>query len=180
MTGATHKKKVNNFQKSQISFLSSFENIDPRILMEGINGENKSYSNIENIDPTLIRGELDLERIIESPIGGNDQNQVKDIPFCLEEKHLKLEFSCYTSKRKDIECSFSTVKNINEANIDESTYENSVKSLSQLTINKELNQQRTLHPEDKSSGEAYNNFNIEKEINLRFKKLQSIRNHAKK
>ncbi|MBW0522704.1 hypothetical protein O181_062419 [Austropuccinia psidii MF-1] len=177
-TGATHKKKFNNFQKSQISFPSSFENTYRRILMEGISGENKSYSNIENIDPRPIRGESDLARIIEIPIGGNDQNQVRDIPFCLEEEHLKLEFPCYTSTRKDIECIFSTVQNNNEANIDESTYENSVNSLSQLTIKKELNQQNTLHPESKSSGEAYNNFNIEKEMNSRFKKLQSIRNHA--
>ncbi|MBW0580217.1 hypothetical protein O181_119932, partial [Austropuccinia psidii MF-1] len=82
MTGATHKKKLNNFKKSQISFPSNFENIDPRILMEGIIGENKSFSNMENNYPRLIREQLDLKRIIEKPIGGNDQNQVKHIPFC--------------------------------------------------------------------------------------------------
>ncbi|MBW0555797.1 hypothetical protein O181_095512 [Austropuccinia psidii MF-1] len=92
---------------------------------------------------------------------------------------LKMEFRCFNSTRKDIECSFSTVQNINEANIDESTYENSTNSLSQIDIQQELNQQKTLHPEDKSSGEAYNNCNIENKINSRFKKLQSIRNHAR-
>ncbi|MBW0529598.1 hypothetical protein O181_069313, partial [Austropuccinia psidii MF-1] len=46
MTGATHKKQFNNFEKSQPSFPSNFENIDPRILMEGIIGENKSLSNM--------------------------------------------------------------------------------------------------------------------------------------
>ncbi|MBW0586070.1 hypothetical protein O181_125785 [Austropuccinia psidii MF-1] len=50
MTGATHKKKFNNFEKPQPSFPSNFENIDPRILMEGISGENKLYPNMENID----------------------------------------------------------------------------------------------------------------------------------
>ncbi|MBW0559308.1 hypothetical protein O181_099023 [Austropuccinia psidii MF-1] len=114
--------------------------------MEGISGENKSYSNIEHIDPRLIREELNLTRIIENPIGENDQNQVKDIPFCLEEEPLKMEFPCFNSTRKDIECSFST----------------------------ELNQQKALPPEDKSSGEGYNNFNIEKEINSKFENLKSI------
>ncbi|MBW0584118.1 hypothetical protein O181_123833 [Austropuccinia psidii MF-1] len=158
MTGATHKKKFNNFEKSPTS---NFENIDPRILMEGIIGENKSLSNMENIDPRLIREELDLTRVIESPIRGNKQNQVKDIPFCIEEEPLKMEFPCYTSTRKDMECSFSTVQNINEAKIDESRYENSTNSLSQLTIKQELNQQETLHPQDKFSGEAHNNYNME-------------------
>ncbi|MBW0521329.1 hypothetical protein O181_061044 [Austropuccinia psidii MF-1] len=114
--------------------------------MEGISGENESYSNIENIDPRLIREELDLEKTMENPIGGNDQNQVKDMPFCLEEEPLKMEFPCYTSKGKDIELSFSTAQNINEANIDESTYQNSINSLSQLTIKKQLNQQKSLTP----------------------------------
>ncbi|MBW0583691.1 hypothetical protein O181_123406 [Austropuccinia psidii MF-1] len=67
MTGATHKKQFNNFEKSQISFPSNFENIDPRILMEGISGENKSYSNIEQIDPRLIREELELEKKFKTP-----------------------------------------------------------------------------------------------------------------
>ncbi|MBW0532960.1 hypothetical protein O181_072675 [Austropuccinia psidii MF-1] len=152
MTGATHKKRFNNFEKSQISFPSNFENIDPRILIKGISGEDESYSAMENIDPRLIREELDLAKTMENPIGGNDQNQVKNINFCLEEEPLKMEFPCYTSTRKDIECSF---------------------------IIKELAQQKTLQPEDKSSGEANNNFNIEKEIDSIFKKLQSIRNHAR-
>ncbi|MBW0566450.1 hypothetical protein O181_106165 [Austropuccinia psidii MF-1] len=178
ITGATNKKKFKNLEKSQISFPSNFENIDPRILMEGISGENKLYPNMENIDPRLIREELDLTRVIESPRRGNKQNQVKDIPFWIEEEPLKMEFPCYKSTRKDMECSFSTVQNINEAKIDESRYENSTNSLSQLTIKQELNQQKTLHPQDKSSGEAYNNFNIEKEINSRFKKLKFIRNNA--
>ncbi|MBW0580346.1 hypothetical protein O181_120061 [Austropuccinia psidii MF-1] len=162
MTGATHKKKFNTFEKSQISFPSNFENIDPRILMEGIIGENKSLSNMENIDPRLVKGQLDLTRIIENPIGGNDQNQVKDIPFCIEEEPLKMEFPCFKSTRKDIECSFSTVQNINAANIDESTYENPINSLSQIDIQQELNQQKALPPEDKSSWGAHNNFDIEK------------------
>ncbi|MBW0549930.1 hypothetical protein O181_089645 [Austropuccinia psidii MF-1] len=108
----------------------------------------------------------------------NKQNQVKEIPFCIEEEPLKMEFPCYTSTRKDIECSFSTVQNINEAKIDESRYENSTNSLSQLTIKQELNQQKTLHPQEKFSGKAHNNYNIEKEINSRFKKLKSIRNNS--
>ncbi|MBW0579334.1 hypothetical protein O181_119049 [Austropuccinia psidii MF-1] len=108
----------------------------------------------------------------------NDQNQVKDIPFCIEEEPLKMEFPCFKSTRKDIECSFSTVQNINAANIDESTYENPINSLSQIDIQQELNQQKALPPEDKSSGEAHNNFDIEKGINSRFKKLSSIRNNA--
>ncbi|MBW0574157.1 hypothetical protein O181_113872 [Austropuccinia psidii MF-1] len=160
MTGATHKKKFNNFEKSPISFPSNFENIDPRILMEGIIGENKSLSSMENIDPRLVKEQLDLTRIIENPIGGNDQSQVKDIPFCIEEEPLKMEFPCFKSTRKDIECSFSTVQNINAANIDESTYENPINSLSQIDIQQELNQQKALPPEDKSSGEAHNNFDI--------------------
>ncbi|MBW0539985.1 hypothetical protein O181_079700 [Austropuccinia psidii MF-1] len=110
----------------------------------------------------------------------NDQNQVKDITFCLEEEPLRMEFPCYTSTRKYIECSFSKVQNINEADIDEPTNENSISSLSQLKIKEELDQQKTLHSEDKSSGEAHNNFNIEKEIKARFKKLSSIRNHCRK
>ncbi|MBW0534366.1 hypothetical protein O181_074081 [Austropuccinia psidii MF-1] len=77
-----------------------------------------------------------------------------------------------------MECSFSTVLNISEADIDESKNENSINSLFQLTIKKELNQEKTLHPEDKSSGEAHNNFNIEKGINSIFKKLSSIRNNS--
>ncbi|MBW0483485.1 hypothetical protein O181_023200 [Austropuccinia psidii MF-1] len=122
ITGATHKRKFNNFEKSQISFPSNFENIDPRILMEGISGENKSYPNMETIDPRLIREELDLAKTMQNPIGGYDQNQVKDMPFCLKEEPLKLEFPCCTSTRKDMECSSSTVQNINEANMDESRY----------------------------------------------------------
>ncbi|MBW0592186.1 hypothetical protein O181_131901, partial [Austropuccinia psidii MF-1] len=105
MTGATHIKKLNNFEKSPIS---NFGNIDPRILMEGIIGENKSLSNMEDIDPRLVREQLDLTRIIENPIGGNDQIQVKDITFCLEEEPLRMEFPCYNSTRQDIEYSFST------------------------------------------------------------------------
>ncbi|MBW0574231.1 hypothetical protein O181_113946 [Austropuccinia psidii MF-1] len=66
----------------------------------------------------------------------NDQNQVKDITFCIEEETLIMEFPCYTSTRKDIECSFSTVQNINEAKIDDSINENSINSLSQLTSKK--------------------------------------------
>ncbi|MBW0533327.1 hypothetical protein O181_073042 [Austropuccinia psidii MF-1] len=89
-----------------------------------------------------------------------------------------MEFPCYTSTRKDIEFSLSKVQNINEAEIDEPTNENSINSLSQLTIKKELNQQNPLHPEDKSFGEAHNNFDTEKELNSRFKKLSSIRNNA--
>ncbi|MBW0473845.1 hypothetical protein O181_013560 [Austropuccinia psidii MF-1] len=119
MTGATHKKKFNNFKKSQISFPSNFKKIDPRILMEVIGEENKLYPAMENIDPRLIREELDLEKTIESPIGGNDQKQVTDIPFWLEEEPLKMEFPCCNSEIKDIEDSSSTVQNINEANIDE-------------------------------------------------------------
>ncbi|MBW0520145.1 hypothetical protein O181_059860 [Austropuccinia psidii MF-1] len=130
--------------------------------MEGISGENKSYSNIEHIRLRRIREELDLTRIIENPIGENDQNQVKDIPFCLEEEPSKMEFPCFNSTRKDEECSFSTVQNINEANMDESTYQNSINSLSQIDIQQELNQQKALPPEEKSSGEAYNDFTIEK------------------
>ncbi|MBW0568896.1 hypothetical protein O181_108611 [Austropuccinia psidii MF-1] len=130
--------------------------------MEGISGENKSYSNIEHIDPRLIREELELEKTIENPIGGNDQNQAKDIPFCIEEGRLKMEFPHFNSTRKDIEFSSSKVQNIDEADVDEPTTENSINSLSQLKIKKELNQQKTLHPEDKSFGEAYNNFDIEK------------------
>ncbi|MBW0574730.1 hypothetical protein O181_114445, partial [Austropuccinia psidii MF-1] len=110
----------------------------------------------------------------------NDQNQVKDISFCIEEEPLKMEFPCYTSTRKYIECSFSTVQNINEAKIDDSINKDSINSLSQLTIIKELNQQKTLHPEGKSSGQAHNNFNIEQEIEERFTKLSSIRNQARK
>ncbi|MBW0592072.1 hypothetical protein O181_131787 [Austropuccinia psidii MF-1] len=56
--GATHKKKFNNSENSQIFFPSKFENIDPRILMEGISGENKSCPNMENIYLRLIREEL--------------------------------------------------------------------------------------------------------------------------
>ncbi|MBW0550265.1 hypothetical protein O181_089980 [Austropuccinia psidii MF-1] len=108
----------------------------------------------------------------------NDQNQVKDINVCLDKEPLRMEFPCYTSTRKDIECSSSKVQNINEADIDEPTNQNSINSLSQLKIKKELNQQKPLHPEEKSCGEAYNNFNIAKEINSRFKKLKSIRNNA--
>ncbi|MBW0580835.1 hypothetical protein O181_120550 [Austropuccinia psidii MF-1] len=89
-----------------------------------------------------------------------------------------MEFPCFKSTRKDIECSFSKVQNINEADIDEPKNEDSINSLSQLTIKKELKQQKILPPEDKSSGEAYNNFNIAKEINSRVKKLKSIRNNA--
>ncbi|MBW0557954.1 hypothetical protein O181_097669 [Austropuccinia psidii MF-1] len=126
ITGATHKNKLNNFDKLQTSFPSNFANIYRRILMEGISGENKSCHNMENIDPRLIREELDLKRIIQNPIGENDQNQVKYIPFCIEEEPLKMESPCFKSARKDIECSLSTVQNINEANIDESTYENSI------------------------------------------------------
>ncbi|MBW0565151.1 hypothetical protein O181_104866 [Austropuccinia psidii MF-1] len=94
VTRATHKKKLNNFEKSQISFPSNFENIDPRILMEGIIGEKKSLSNMENIVPRLFKEQLDLARIIANPIGGNDQNQVKNIPFCIEEEPFKREFPC--------------------------------------------------------------------------------------
>ncbi|MBW0593612.1 hypothetical protein O181_133327 [Austropuccinia psidii MF-1] len=133
---------------------------------------------MENIDPRIIREELDFEKTIENPIGGNDQNQAKDIPFCLEGEPLEMEFPCFSSTRKDIECSFSTVQNINEANMDESTYQNSINSLSQIDIQQELNQQKALPPEEKSSGEAYNNFNIEKEINSKFKKLKSIRDNS--
>ncbi|MBW0582691.1 hypothetical protein O181_122406 [Austropuccinia psidii MF-1] len=79
--GATHRKKFNNVENSQISFPSNFGNIHPGILIEGNSGENKSYPNMENIDPTLIREVLDLEETIETPIGGNNQNQVKDIFF---------------------------------------------------------------------------------------------------
>ncbi|MBW0513698.1 hypothetical protein O181_053413 [Austropuccinia psidii MF-1] len=117
---------------------------------------------MENIDTRHIREELDLTRIIENPIEENDQNQVKATPFCIEEEPLKMEFPCFKSSRKDIEFSFSTIQNINEANIDESTYENSINSLSQLTIKTELNQQNTLHPQAKFSGEGYNNCNIKK------------------
>ncbi|MBW0500376.1 hypothetical protein O181_040091 [Austropuccinia psidii MF-1] len=147
--------------------------------MERISGENKACPNMENIDLRLIREELDLAKTIENPIGENDQNEVKYIPFCLEEEPLKMEFPCFNSTRKDIECSFSTFQNINEANMDESTYENSINSLSQLTIKKELNQQKTLHPQDKFSGQAYNNCNMESKIDSRFKKLQSIRSHSR-
>ncbi|MBW0550748.1 hypothetical protein O181_090463 [Austropuccinia psidii MF-1] len=100
---ATHKKKFNNFEKSKISFPSNFVNIDLRILMEGISGENKSYPAMENIYPRLIREELDFEKTIENPIGGNDQNKAKDIPFCLEEEPSKMEFPCFNSTRKDID-----------------------------------------------------------------------------
>ncbi|MBW0556252.1 hypothetical protein O181_095967 [Austropuccinia psidii MF-1] len=144
MTGATHKKKFNNFEDSPISFPSNFENIDPRILMEGIIGENKSLSNMENIDPRLVKEQLDLTRIIENPIRGNDQNQVKYIPFCIEEEPLKMGFPCFKSTRKDIECSFSKVQNINAAKIDESTYENPINLLSQIDIQQELNQKKSL------------------------------------
>ncbi|MBW0510053.1 hypothetical protein O181_049768 [Austropuccinia psidii MF-1] len=132
---------------------------------------------MENIDPRLIREEFDLAKTIENPIGENDENEVRYLPFCLEEEPLKMEFPCVNSTRKDIGCSFSTFQNINEANMDESTYEKSSNSLSQLTIKKELNQQKTLHPQDKFSVEAYNNCNMESQIDSRFKKLQSIRNH---
>ncbi|MBW0532564.1 hypothetical protein O181_072279 [Austropuccinia psidii MF-1] len=110
---------------------------------------------MENIDPRLVKEQLSLTRIIENPIGGNDQNQVKDIPFCIEEEPLKREFTCFKSTRKDIEFSLSTVQNINAANINESTYENSINSLSQIDIQQELNQQKALPPEKKSSGEAH-------------------------
>ncbi|MBW0570401.1 hypothetical protein O181_110116 [Austropuccinia psidii MF-1] len=63
--------------------------------------------------------------------------------------------------------------------MDESIYQNSINSLSQIDIQQELNQQKALPPEEKSSGEAYNNCNIGNKINSRFKKLQSIRNHAR-
>ncbi|MBW0566274.1 hypothetical protein O181_105989 [Austropuccinia psidii MF-1] len=56
----------------------------------------------------------------------NDQNEVKDITFLLEEEPLKMEFPCFNPSRKDIECSFSTVQNINEAKMDESKYQNSI------------------------------------------------------
>ncbi|MBW0504491.1 hypothetical protein O181_044206 [Austropuccinia psidii MF-1] len=81
-----------------------------------------------------------------------------------------MELPCYTSTRKDMEYSSSTVQNTNEANMDESRYKNSINSLNQLTIKKDLNQQKALPSEDKSSREAYNSFNIEKEINSRLKK----------
>ncbi|MBW0588691.1 hypothetical protein O181_128406 [Austropuccinia psidii MF-1] len=90
-----------------------------------------------------------------------------------------MEFPCFKSTRKDIECSFSTVQNINSANIDESTYENPINSLSQIDIKQELNQQNALPPEDKSPGEAYNNCNIRNKIHSRFKKIHSIWNHAR-
>ncbi|MBW0513499.1 hypothetical protein O181_053214 [Austropuccinia psidii MF-1] len=92
---ATHKKKLRNLESPQISFPSNIENIDPRILMEGISGENKSHFNIEHIGPRLIREELDLTRKIENLIGENDQNQVKYIPFCIEEETLKMESPCF-------------------------------------------------------------------------------------
>ncbi|MBW0506660.1 hypothetical protein O181_046375 [Austropuccinia psidii MF-1] len=179
ITGATHKNKYNHFEKSQTFVPSYFEHIDPRILMEKLSGENKSFPNMENIYSKLITEELDLEKTIENPIGENEQNKVKCIPFCLEEEPSKMEFPCFNSTRKDIECSFSTFQNINEANMDESTYEKSSNSLSQLTIKKELNQQKTLHPQDKFSVEAYNNCNLERKVDSRFKKLQSIRNHSR-
>ncbi|MBW0575049.1 hypothetical protein O181_114764 [Austropuccinia psidii MF-1] len=109
----------------------------------------------------------------------NDQNQVKEMPFGLEEEPLRMELPCYNLTRKDMECSFSTVQNTNESKIDGSINKNSINSLSQLTIRKELNQQKTLPPEDKSSGEAHNNFNMAKETEGRFKKLSSIRNQAR-
>ncbi|MBW0539672.1 hypothetical protein O181_079387 [Austropuccinia psidii MF-1] len=101
--GATHQKRFNNSEKLQISFPSNFENIDPRILMQGISGENKLYSNIESIDLRLIREELDLAKITENRIGEDDQIKEKDIPFYLEEEPLKMEFPCYSSTREDIE-----------------------------------------------------------------------------
>ncbi|MBW0534365.1 hypothetical protein O181_074080 [Austropuccinia psidii MF-1] len=87
--GATKKKKFKNLEKSQISFPSNFENIDPRILMEGIIGESKSFSNRENIDPRLIREELELTRIIESPIRGNKQKSSKKYTFWFRKGTLK-------------------------------------------------------------------------------------------
>ncbi|MBW0560224.1 hypothetical protein O181_099939 [Austropuccinia psidii MF-1] len=61
--------------------------------------------------------------------------------------------------------------------MDESTYQNSINSRSRIDIQQELNQQKALPPEEKSSGEAYNNFNIEKEINSKFEKFKSIRDN---
>ncbi|MBW0578213.1 hypothetical protein O181_117928 [Austropuccinia psidii MF-1] len=176
MTGATHKKEFNTFEKSQISFPSNFENIDPRILMEGISGANESLSNMENIDPRLLKEQLDLTRIIENPIGGNDQNQVKDMTFCPEEEPSKIDVHGYTLRKEDMECSI-------DKNMQFKTFKNKFKEginlFGQIDIQQELNQQKALPPEDKSSGEAYNNCNIRNKINSRFKKLQSIRNHAR-
>ncbi|MBW0564522.1 hypothetical protein O181_104237, partial [Austropuccinia psidii MF-1] len=94
----------------------------------------------------------------------SDENQVKDKPLCLVEKPLQLELPCSTLTREDKEHSSREVQNINEDDIDEPTFENSKKTLSQMTIRMDLNQQKTLHPKDKSSGEANNNFNIEKKL----------------
>ncbi|MBW0532227.1 hypothetical protein O181_071942 [Austropuccinia psidii MF-1] len=63
-----------------------------------------------------------------------------------------MEFPCYTLTRKDMEFSSST----------------------------ELNQLKALTLEGKFSGEADNNFNILNKVNSIFKRLQSIRNHARK
>ncbi|MBW0585375.1 hypothetical protein O181_125090 [Austropuccinia psidii MF-1] len=69
-----------------------------------------------------------------------------------------------------------------ERNMQLKTFNNEFKEginlFGQIDIQQELNKPKPLHPEDRSSGEAYNNFYIEKEINSRFKKLKSIRNNA--
>ncbi|MBW0555623.1 hypothetical protein O181_095338 [Austropuccinia psidii MF-1] len=172
---ATHKQKFSNLEDPQISFPSNLENIDPRILMGGISGENKSYSNIENIDPRLIREELELTRIIENPIKGNKQKQVKNMPLCPEEESSKIDVHNYTLRKEDMEGSI-------ERNMQFKKFKNEFKEginlFGQIDIQQELNKQKHLHPEDRSSGEAYNKFYIEKEINSRFKKLKYIRNNA--
>ncbi|MBW0590502.1 hypothetical protein O181_130217 [Austropuccinia psidii MF-1] len=153
--------------------------------------EDRSIINISNINSQITSAKSNFPEEEDSSENNisfkeevaheerNDQNQVKDISFCLEEEPVRMEFPCYTSTRKDIEFSFSTVQNINEAKIDDSINENSINSLSQLTIKKELNQQKALPPEDKSSGEAHNNCDIRNKINSIFKKLQSVRSHAR-
>ncbi|MBW0581436.1 hypothetical protein O181_121151 [Austropuccinia psidii MF-1] len=62
--------------------------------------------------------------------------------------------------------------------MDESTYQNSINSLSQIDIQQKLNQQKALPHREKSSGEAYNSFDIEQENNSRFKKLKYIRDNS--
>ncbi|MBW0543762.1 hypothetical protein O181_083477, partial [Austropuccinia psidii MF-1] len=172
---ATHKRKFSNLENTQISFPSNLKNIDPRILMEGISGENKSCSNMENIDPRLIREEFELTRIIESPIRGNKQKQVKNMPLCPEEEYSKRDVHNYTLRKEDME-------GIIERNMQLKTFKNEFKEginvFGQIDIQQELNKPKHLHPEDRSSREANNNFYISKEINSRFKKLKSIRKNS--
>ncbi|MBW0542796.1 hypothetical protein O181_082511 [Austropuccinia psidii MF-1] len=89
------------------------------------------------------------------------------MPLSPEKEPSKIDVDGYTLRKEDMECSV-------DRNMQFKTFKNEFKEgtnlFGQFDIQQELNKPKPLHPEDKSSGEDYNNLNVKKEIDSRFKK----------